>query len=774
MSELSPDSKGVGNSISKPTQKRNRSQLSCVYCRQAKLKCDRNQPCGQCMRRDKASTCHFPPPAPRKKPPMSMQKRLIHLESLVKNVMSGQVPPESISFEMNQSTAANPDQTSSVSVTDPIKVDTHYKHPKVTPDPAQSEPAQVTSGQVLSSSKETTYVGATHWAAILEDIEEMKAYCNSEETEPSESPQSVDDISGSSLLFNTAIPSTREDILAFLPPRHVVDRYVSRYFNSTSPALHITHRPAFQRQYKRFWADPDSTPTVWIGILYGMMCLAAFGSITARQEPIDTRGTPDEVVRAYRTCCAKCLILSEYTKPGPYTLEAFILYSEVEFIVSKEDLVSCYLFIGAAVRLALRMGLHRDPTKVGGDITPYQGEMRRRMWQVIMQIDLLSSFHIGLPSMINAVESDTLYPRNLLDTDFDEDSIELPPSRPEEERTALSYTIAKGRVAEVFGEIAMQANLLNLPSYEKVMRVDRLLDDAYAHVPSFLRIRALDQSVIDPPELIIQRYSIALLYNKSRCVLHRRYMLMDETNPNYKYSRNACLESSFCLLSYQSDMYEAIQGSGILSRHSWFNSSLSVHDFLLAAMIIYLNIVHIKEKYSSGALVEDSEKVQYNEMIKALERSHFIWKETTAQSGESKRSYEVLGAMIKKVHQGSLESQLPGEVQAVYDCMQRPMNKDKDIFISHLSLSGLSFLYILLSCSLQFLDRLATMPLSNQSGLDKLWVSQTSPDSTPSSDPSTQYEPSDVGGTAWNAQEPIGSILDAANNFDWVGHRKTL
>ncbi|RFU35212.1 hypothetical protein B7463_g1097, partial [Scytalidium lignicola] len=717
------------------------------------LKCDRNQPCGQCMRRDKASSCYFPPPAPRKKPPMSMQKRLVHLESLVKNVMTGHAPVESLSAETNQSTASrSPDPPSPPSIEDTVKNNAHQDQHLATPESVQSEPPKLTSGQVLLGTKETTYVGATHWAAILEDIEEMKSYCNAEEFESSESPESLGDLSGSSLLFNAGIPSTREEILAFLPPRHVVDRYVSRYFNSSSPALHITHRPAFQREYKKFWADPGSTPIVWVGILYGMMCLSAHGSRTAGQEPIDTRELPEEVIRSYRACCAQCLVLSEYTKPGAHTLEAFILYSEVEFIVSRHDQVSCYLFIGSAVRLALRMGLHRDPTKVGGDMSPFQGEMRRRMWQVITQIDLLSSFHIGLPSMIHAIETDTLYPRNLLDTDFDEDSTELPPSRPEDERTPLSYTLAKGRVAVVFGQIAAQANLLSLPNYQEVIMLDGLLNEAYAQVPPFLRIRTLDQSVIDPPDLIIQRYSISLLYNKSRCVLHRRYLLIDKENPNYKFSRDVCLESSFRLLSYQSDMHEAVQGSGILSRHSWFNSTISTHDFLLAAMILYLNIVQMKEKYSHTESIENSEKVRFNEMVRALERSHYIWKETQSQSGESRKSYDVLGGMMKKIHHNSQKFSSSGVTSAAYNITPQTTNNGGNVFISTLSLSEPS----------------AAVPQLEQTGFNKMWTPHTSPDSnTSSSGPSMQYESGDIAGAAWGPPEPLGSILDAPNDFDW-------
>ncbi len=43
--------------------------------------------------------------------------------------------------------------------------------------------------------------------------------------------------SHNSLLWDVGLPLGKADMLANLPPRAVVDRLISRYFNSTSPAL---------------------------------------------------------------------------------------------------------------------------------------------------------------------------------------------------------------------------------------------------------------------------------------------------------------------------------------------------------------------------------------------------------------------------------------------------------------------------------------------------------------------------------------------------------
>ena len=248
------------------------------------------------------------------------------------------------------------------------------------------------------------------------------------------------------------------------------------------------------------------------------MCLGTFAALGADEEHLNSGNTRSGMVQIYRRCCAQCLTLSNYAKkPGPYTLETFLLYIESEIVLSKGNQTSCYLVVGVAVRLALRMGLHRDPDKVEGNITPYQAEIRRRIWHLLVQMDLLISFENGLPSMIQGVQSDTRVPLNLQDQDFDEYSTELPPYRPETEMTGMSYTLAKGRISRVFQKIIEQANLLTLPSYDEVTALDLELQQAFSAIPYFLRVVPMDLCITDSVQLIIRRLSLAVLFHKSRC-----------------------------------------------------------------------------------------------------------------------------------------------------------------------------------------------------------------------------------------------------------------
>ena len=52
--------------------------------------------------------------------------------------------------------------------------------------------------------------------------------------------------------------------------------------------------------------------------------------------------------------------------------------------------------------------------------------MRRRTWAVIWNVDYSVSAQFDLPRMIHASKYDTTEPRNLVDTNFDINTKELP------------------------------------------------------------------------------------------------------------------------------------------------------------------------------------------------------------------------------------------------------------------------------------------------------------------------------------------------------------
>lgn len=389
---------------------------------------------------------------------------------------------------------------------------------------------------------------------------------------------------------------------------------------------------------------------MWIGLLFAIMCLAAFYSLRAGDEVLEQSL---DSANKYRTLCAQSLVLANYFKPGLYTMEALLLYFESEFGQPGDSAAKCWVLHAIAVRLALRMGHHRD-AKHHSNISAFHGEMRRRVWHLLTQIDLILSFQVGLPSMIRTIQSDTAPPHNLFDHDFSQNSPELPPARPESEPTPMSYMICKARLCNAFGMIVDQANSILPPAYSEVLDLDGRLREAYGLIPPFLLIRPLDQSITDNPNLIMQRFNIILLFHKSRCVLHRKYLTKEDSQSQYSYSQTSCIDSALELLQCQSIINEAVQSGGPLSSDRWFLTTIATHDFLLGAMIIYLTLI---SKCDGKAVADqsggdvDSEISQKIKLFQQLEASYEIWKSSPKEARDAKKASGVLKIMLRNAKQ---------------------------------------------------------------------------------------------------------------------------
>ncbi|KAI1406487.1 fungal-specific transcription factor domain-containing protein [Hypoxylon fuscum] len=599
--------------------KRTRVLLSCAPCRNSKLKCDRATPCGQCLRKGKPDGCLYAPRPEKHKPAKSMAARLKRLEGMVREMID---------------TDGN--------------VHTVPADEKILQEPSAG--AFVVHGQ-----KATNFVGGTHFMAILEDIEDLKNFFEDTDEDGDETHDPYENAGPPELLmFSRGVPKNKEELLAILPEKPIVDRLMNRYFNSNSPSQHTIHVPTFLKEYNEFCKNPKGAPLHWIALLYMILALGIFLSAFTCPHELegDSPVPPMDRFKQFRGAAGWALIWGKYSQPGPHTLQAFLLYVEGDFMYNRENRMNCYLLCSVMIRMMLKMGLHRDPSKLP-NITPYDGEMRRRLWNLATQLDLLVAFNLGLPSMMHGIESDVGLPMHLMDSDFDKDTKELPPARPLTDYTPLTYPVIKSAISRVFFLVVRQAHSLTAPAYAEVMQVDAKLAEVWENAPTFMKMKPMEECVMDPAIQVIQRFGLASMYQKCRCILHRRYLIEGVPKIEHDYSRRACLDAALALLDYQKQMHEACRPGGLLSRSSWFVTALvAVNDFLLADMVVALVLQNDKfweEGGDSNWMARGVPMLSRDELLQHLKRSYRIWSEMANDAPEFKKAAEVVQTMLRRI-----------------------------------------------------------------------------------------------------------------------------
>ncbi|KAM3416114.1 hypothetical protein BST61_g9595 [Cercospora zeina] len=652
-------------------QKRARSQLSCVPCRQGKLKCNRSHDpaCDQCIKRSREGQCRYVPPAMKPKANQNVKGRIRQLETLVVDLMNQQSQKESRTQQVKSTAATHLASTRTLSTESKGRVVDQLTPPSDNDSPMQERPNRECEaqddvdsttkpfGRLRISKGEISYVGESHWQAILNGISELKRELGDEhddELAEAGSPEkTVVDVYGTLpmsdgvaqylateqrssdlglMLGGAGGAMTREQLIKAVPEKRVADRLCALWFNSPDPFKPIIHAPTFQDQYRNFWRDPKNTPTMWLGVLFAILSLAgSFGLRDADPTSDSAKQILAEVTK-YHSLAGSAAVLADYTKGQAHTMECLMLFGAG--MRSTEASVSAWLVIGLVVRLGLRMGYHRDSDNHPG-ISVFDGEMRRRVWAIISMIDVLFSFQLGMPGMVKRIQSDTQPPRNLLDRDFSVHTTVLPPSRSVEEITPSSYMRAKLHLVNVFADVNELIHTTVPPCHGQMMELDRRLDDARASLPPPLQMPEMSELVTDPAEQLMCRVNLDLIYLKTKIVLHRRYMeqpfaqlSMEEQQFGIGFSRKSCVDAALKVLKHQHAVYAASQPGGQLESVKWYMGSISTHDFLLAAMVVCLEL--------SQQIGDDTDVLHPNVimcpvrgvMMDALEKSHKIWSAT--------------------------------------------------------------------------------------------------------------------------------------------------
>ncbi|KAL3471634.1 fungal-specific transcription factor domain-containing protein [Aspergillus californicus] len=593
-----------------PNRRRDKIQFSCSRCRQMKLRCDRQRPCQRCVARGGGPSCTYP----------------------TRPIPQARAPARGATDKSNYT------------------------------------PVSPETGSMRSSAQGTVYTSSAHWTSILDLISNEKdrigsdaRHSKSTEQHPQEDPAELVPTGEPHLFSGVTAAATKAELVSFMPERSVVDRHLFWYFNWL-PLVFI-HKPSFLRQYEAFWANPSDTPVLWLSIVYSILCLTPFDHIAA-SNPSDTRQAECGSHRhGYLHRVIQCLILGDYSRGGPYAIEALCLYFVLAHSRGRDIDARNWSLYGLIARLALRKGYHREPSRFV-NITPFEGELRRRLWMVIYMLDVVVSIQMGLPRLIKDEQCDTSLPRNLLDTDFDEDSQHLPTPRPDTEITPMSFSIAKykmllimAKIADMSLTIAEDEDPCSSPS---VKQMDTLLRRTYEQLPGRMKFTSLVDCLGVSPEDVLNRLAVSIVLQKGLIILHRRHVVGERPSENAPVhirhrcsaiciadSVRTCIGAALQIIEYQDLIYHESQpGGALVSLGSRILATPISHEFLMATSVLcsYLHRVYRGDSDVSGASPDRIHAIE-----NALAHTYGIWQAQGNGWKDAQRATDILGVLIRNL-----------------------------------------------------------------------------------------------------------------------------
>ena len=429
-----------------PKLRRRRRILTCEYCYNHKLKCDRNQPCSTCIRtkhdcvyhfKDKIDphafnsidddyTGHVLQTVPKVKDDLNpdivaayenVSNELTKKISIYKEKNDKNDKNDISNDDINANTKSN--DTTSTSKASKAKnskntsIETNNK--KNSSKVPKKVQLKESNNPVFMSNISNTplYYSRAFFPYLEPSLNRMMLFKMSE---VGESGQIKNDFShiGTYDFQRFGLPITLDQLVEEYPKKESFDDIIYLYWDYIHPLIPIIDREITMNNYIRFWKDLNDPENprfdIDSGVLFLAMLLAVKTAFEVNEkDPSKLKLIQDEKSRVYDTFEKFKLIFGFRTNPNL----AYIQSSIILFQSSCIYYIGIFTYTASLARQSEFMGLHRDPllhdvypnTKNIKDI-----EVRRLVWHYVRFLDTSASIVSGMSPHMIMTNASTKFP----------------------------------------------------------------------------------------------------------------------------------------------------------------------------------------------------------------------------------------------------------------------------------------------------------------------------------------------------------------------------
>ncbi|KAF4502491.1 bikaverin cluster-transcription factor [Fusarium agapanthi] len=401
----------------------NLSMSVCTFCRQRKVKCDRQKPCSNCLRAN--NDCSYPVGRGRaaKRYTRTLDTRLVDRLHKLENVIK----------QLTSQVDATANALPSGSCTDGEEIESYSGGRKNNP-PGVDNAAPHASidqqlGRLMIDDSKSYYVSNILWANLGNEIEELRDMLHDPLSEdeidnPMDASGPIPEVA-SPLGTSASVLGYRSlcnSLLLYHPPMHLSVTLLNIFIENVLPLVHIFHMPTTEQW---FWDSIVSLDTLdrnaealLFAIYYSSIismddgqCLGVLG---------ESRSTSLNKFRfAVEQAMARANLLNTQSL---VLLQAAVLF--LSGLRNEDDSRTTWSLTSLVFHIAQAMGLHRDGTTFS--LKPFDIELRRRLWWHICLLDMRSSEFHGYEPIVRGDMFDTKLPLNINDGDLTPHMADVP------------------------------------------------------------------------------------------------------------------------------------------------------------------------------------------------------------------------------------------------------------------------------------------------------------------------------------------------------------
>ncbi|OAA46189.1 Transcription factor [Metarhizium rileyi] len=280
-------------------------------------------------------------------------------------------------------------------------------------------------------------------------------------------------------VFVDSMMPVQKRMTDILPKKDICDQLVTMYFDTSESIYRILHAKTFYDAYNAYWEGKlQSEP-----FLPQLLCVL---SVASRFET-KSRGMGHERSEGVHIPTACALVQSWLDNlRGKQLVDISTVQVQVLLIHASRmitpRLQDSWNKLGYVLRLAMSMGMHRDPSESDQRIPVFWGEIRRRLWFTLADMDLHMSIACNMPSLLRDGDFTCKPPRNLNDSELFLGMQELPPTRPIDQVTDNQMQVYAAITLAARMRVAPLVNRIDsIRDYSEVLdigtKLERFLDD---------------------------------------------------------------------------------------------------------------------------------------------------------------------------------------------------------------------------------------------------------------------------------------------------------
>ncbi|KAI1432387.1 hypothetical protein GGR50DRAFT_697083 [Xylaria sp. CBS 124048] len=308
------------------------------------------------------------------------------------------------------------------------------------------------------------------------------------------------------------------NILQFLPYRTVADHLMAQYFRAVHPIAPCSHRPSMEAVYATFWEEittgfeprPSTQAIIFATMFSGVISMNE-DAVLHKLGGYPKANWVASLKMGTETALSKANFLRTTRVE---TMQAFIIYM---IPVCRAEVSRAHsVLVGAAVRMAECMGLHRDGEAYG--LTPLETHVRRLVWHQLCFLDIRTCEAQGPKPIIRRDDYDTKLPVNCNEEEL-VSTAGAPPPESSDKWTTSTLPLIRFEVNEMMRAIwvdrrRLETQRTTLTSVlTKIENFRRRMSEKYDHL--------LDASL--PPQRYAKCVMYLLTYRLHIMVLHPYY-----------------------------------------------------------------------------------------------------------------------------------------------------------------------------------------------------------------------------------------------------------